>query len=90
MSSTWQAWSVIWLPQAAKDMRRLDQKTRERVFDAVGRYAQTGVGDVKMLVGGSNEWRLRVCDWRVRFTVELDPRGMHVLHVLARGKAYER
>jgi mRNA-degrading endonuclease RelE of RelBE toxin-antitoxin system len=44
-------------------------------------------GDVVRLAG-TEEWRLRVGDWRVRF--ERDPRArmIYVLRVLPRGRAY--
>lgn len=36
---------------------------------------------------GLEEWRLRVGDWRVRFTRENDARVIYVTHVLPRGRA---
>ncbi len=36
----------------------------------------------------SREWRLRVGDWRVRFTREQASRTVYVLRVLPRGRAY--
>jgi mRNA-degrading endonuclease RelE of RelBE toxin-antitoxin system len=35
-----------------------------------------------------DEWRLRVGDWRVRFTRERDTGVIQVLRVLPRGRAY--
>lgn len=46
-------------------------------------------GDVVKLAGHDDEWRLRVADWRVRFT--RSPGGqIQVLHILPRGRAYDR
>jgi mRNA interferase RelE/StbE len=44
-------------------------------------------GDVVKLAGVDDEWRLRVGDWRVRFTRD-DEQIVHVLRVLPRGRAY--
>jgi mRNA-degrading endonuclease RelE of RelBE toxin-antitoxin system len=37
-----------------------------------------------------DEWRIRVGDWRVRFTRDDSARTIHVTHVLPRGRAYDR
>lgn len=44
--------------------------------------------DVRKLMG-SNELRLRVGDWRVRFERDAEKREIVVLRVLPRGKAYK-
>jgi hypothetical protein len=38
-----------------------------RILDALARLANIGQGDVTRLQGISDEWRLRVGDWRIRF-----------------------
>lgn len=51
------------------DLKRLDPTMRHRVVDAVKQFAQTGEGDVVRLVDiEPPEYRLRVGDWRGRFT----------------------
>ncbi|MDA1190814.1 MAG: type II toxin-antitoxin system RelE/ParE family toxin [Candidatus Poribacteria bacterium] len=55
----------MWDRPAQRDLRRLDATTRERVFDAMRRLAQTGEGDLKRLTDRTNRYRLRVGDWRV-------------------------
>jgi mRNA-degrading endonuclease RelE of RelBE toxin-antitoxin system len=39
---------------------------------------------------GSDEWRLRVGDWRVRLRLDFDDRVVIVARVLPRGRAYDR
>jgi mRNA-degrading endonuclease RelE of RelBE toxin-antitoxin system len=39
---------------------------------------------------GSDEWRLRVDDWRVRLRLDFDACSMIVVRILPRGRAYER
>jgi mRNA interferase RelE/StbE len=66
----------------------LDVQVRERIVSAVERYAVTGQGDVKRL-RGSEDFRLRVGDWRVRFVIEAgQARVMLVLRVRHRREAY--
>ncbi|HXM71277.1 MAG TPA: type II toxin-antitoxin system RelE/ParE family toxin, partial [Thermoanaerobaculia bacterium] len=65
-----------------------DRPMRRRVVDAVTHLAQTGEGDVVRLAGVEPaEYRLRVGDWRIRFTRD-DEHRLQVLRVLHRGKAY--
>ncbi|MBI4504564.1 MAG: type II toxin-antitoxin system RelE/ParE family toxin [Chloroflexi bacterium] len=66
----------------------MDRSSRERVLRALDRLAQTGQADLKRLRGSSDEWRLRVGDWRVR--LELDPRArtIRVFRVRHRREAY--
>lgn len=76
---------------AAKDVNDLPRNERDRIIRKVKEFAETGRGDVKKLQGHSNEFRLRVGDWRVRFSV--DNLGhliiLTVLRVLPRGSAYK-
>jgi mRNA interferase RelE/StbE len=53
-------------------VRGLERETATRVFAALLRFAETGEGDVKKLQGSSDDLRLRVGDYRVRFTLESD------------------
>jgi mRNA-degrading endonuclease RelE of RelBE toxin-antitoxin system len=45
--------------------------------------------DVRRLKG-SDEWRLRVGDWRVRLRLDFDNNTVSVVRILPRGRAYER
>ena len=61
---------IVWSERARADIRRLDRDTAMRIFAALLRFAETGEGDIKKLQGESRELRLRVGDYRVRFTDE--------------------
>ncbi len=43
---------------------------------------------IKKLQGVAGQWRLRVGDWRVRFSLSDDGKVVDVLRVLPRGRAY--
>jgi mRNA-degrading endonuclease RelE of RelBE toxin-antitoxin system len=45
-------------------------------------------GDIRKL--NSLQWRLRIGDWRVRFSFDDENQVIVVLRVLPRGRAYDR
>lgn len=57
-----------------------------RVFAALQRFADTGEGDITKLKG-TDELRLRVGDYRVRF-VQTESHAIQVKRVLHRSEAY--
>jgi mRNA interferase RelE/StbE len=69
------AWRVRLAPSARRDIKRLDPPVGERILAALeGLRSQPALGDIKRLAGETPEWRLRVGDWRVRFTRDADER----------------
>jgi mRNA interferase RelE/StbE len=77
---------IAFTSQAQADVRRLDQPTAMRIFEALRRFSQTGAGDAKALQGESGELRLRVGDYRVRY-IE-DAKTLVIKRVLHRSDAY--
>ena len=61
---------ILWSEGARADIRALDRETAMRIFAALLRFAESGEGNVKKLQGTSGELRLRVGNYRVRFTEE--------------------
>jgi mRNA interferase RelE/StbE len=61
---------IFWSERARAEVRGLERETAMRIFAALLRFAETGEGDIKKLQGPSDDLRLRVGDYRVRFTVE--------------------
>jgi mRNA interferase RelE/StbE len=80
-------WEVVLAPQAVRDLRRLSRTDRERIAAAIDRLP---AGDVRRLRGPTQEWRLRVGDWRVRFERDDAARRINVLAIRSRGSAYKR
>ena len=78
---------IVWSEPARADIRRLDRETAMRVFTALHRFSDTGSGDVRRLKGEREEFRLRVGDWRVRFTEEAKD-TLHIHSVRHRSAAY--
>jgi mRNA-degrading endonuclease RelE of RelBE toxin-antitoxin system len=62
-----------------------------RILDAIDRVAAdprqaTGVRKLT----GTQEWRIRVGAWRVRFSKDETTRTIYITRVLPRGRAYDR
>lgn len=56
--------------EAKADIRAIPQHIAMNVLSAIHRLAHDGSGDIKMLRDSNGEKRLRVGDYRVRFTEE--------------------
>jgi mRNA interferase RelE/StbE len=82
------SWTVVLTGSARRDLRRLDRPVAVRIVEALERLATTGQGDVQRLRGTTDEWRLRVGDWRVRFRYDTAADTIEVLHIHPRGGAY--
>ena len=61
---------IVFSEQAKADIRAIPQPIAMNILTAIHRLAETGAGRVKTLQGQSGEKRLRVGDYRVRFTEE--------------------
>lgn len=62
---------------------------RRRIVNALDRFvADPRAGDIRKL--SSSQWRLRVSEWRVRFSFDEERRVIVILRVLPRGRAYDR
>jgi mRNA interferase RelE/StbE len=61
---------ILFTAPARADVRRIDRDTAMRILATLHRFAETGEGDIKKMQGDSGELRLRVGDYRVRFTEE--------------------
>jgi len=83
-------WAIRFESRAEKDLGRLDRPVAERVIAALDRLLVRDPSvDVRRLKG-SDEWRLRVGDWRVRLRLEFGDNTVVVVRILPRGRAYER
>lgn len=71
--------------EAVKHIEAQDKSTRQRLKRAIEKLPD---GDVRRLQGYKNEYRLRVGDLRVLFSIKDDI--ITVKGVLPRGQAYKR
>ena len=83
-------WTVRYAPKARRDLKRLDPQIARRVLTAIERLLDQDPSlDVRRLTG-TDEERIRVGDWRVRFGRDTAAREIVILRVLPRGRAYGR
>jgi mRNA-degrading endonuclease RelE of RelBE toxin-antitoxin system len=61
---------IVFSDQAKADIRAIPQPIAMNILTAIHHLAETGAGRVKTLKGQEGEKRLRVGDYRVRFTEE--------------------
>jgi mRNA-degrading endonuclease RelE of RelBE toxin-antitoxin system len=61
---------IVFSDQAKADIRAIPQQSAMQILTAIHRLAETNAGRVKTLKGLGGDKRLRVGDFRVRFTEE--------------------
>ena len=59
---------IVFSDEAKNDVRAIPQQTAMSILAAIHRLAEGKAGGVKMLKGQEGDKRLRVGDFRVRFT----------------------
>jgi mRNA interferase RelE/StbE len=70
---------IIFSEEAKTDIRAIRQHVAMNILTAIHRLAETGAGRVKELKGKDGEKRLRVGNFRVRFTEEGDHLSIHAV-----------
>lgn len=78
---------IIISDEAKADIRAIPQHIAMNILTAIHRLAETGSGRVKALKGKGEDKRLRVGDFRVRYTDE-HPDNLHIHAVKHRKDAY--
>ena len=78
---------IVFSDEAKADIRAIPQHIAMNILTSIHRLAESGTGRVKELKGQSGEKRLRVGDFRVRFTEE-HPDTFHIHTVKNRKDAY--
>jgi mRNA-degrading endonuclease RelE of RelBE toxin-antitoxin system len=78
---------IVISEEAKADIRAIPQHIAMNILTAIHRLAESGAGRVKTLQDQDREKRLRVCDYRVRFTEE-HPDTLRIHAVKNRKDAY--
>ena len=79
---------IEWTRRALADFDSLDPPVRQRITEALERFAETGYGDIQTLKGTDGESRLRVGRWRVRLIEDDSENVIRIQRVLHRREAY--
>jgi len=83
-------YSVELKPSARKELERLPTKLIERIFPRLeGLEVEPRPAGCKKLKGGRDEWRIRVGDWRVVYTVDDAKLKVSVTRIRHRSEVYE-
>ena len=78
-------------PSAQKDMERLPDQMNARIFPRLENLASDPrPPGCKKLKGGDKEWRIRVGDCRVVYTIDDANLLVEVTRIRHRSKVYER
>ncbi len=87
-------WTIELKPSAEKSYRKLSKDMRKRVRDALMQLEQSNDPfhhpGVKALLGSlKGDYRLRIGDWRILFTPDLEQKMIYVYAIIPRGNAYK-
>jgi mRNA interferase RelE/StbE len=77
-------WALVFESRAEKDLARLDPPIARRVLGALERLLERDPSVDLRRLRGSDEWRLRVGDWRVRLQLDFEARAVVVVRILPR------
>ncbi len=81
--------SVILTPAAERDLKKLDATLVKRIMAALDRLQKDPrEPGVKKLKGQKNEWRIRVGDYRILFTIDDTKRIVLVHRIGPRSAVY--
>lgn len=84
------SWRVNWTKSAIEETKRLDRRTRERIFRTVERFAESMRGDIRRIQDRESELALRVGKWRVFYEYVHEEKVIRILRVRPRGGAYKK
>jgi mRNA interferase RelE/StbE len=79
---------ILFSDEAKSDIRVIPKQTAMHILAAIHRFAESRAGSVKMLKDREGDKRLRVGDFRVRFTETAEE--IHIQAVRNRKDAYRR
>jgi len=83
-------YSVEFKPSALKEFQRLPATLIERIFPKIeGLATEPRPSGCKKLKGGQQEWRVRVGDYRVVYTIDDAKLRVSVTRVRHRSEVYE-
>lgn len=82
-------WKLVVTEGARKALRGMSKQDRQAIGQALNRMIdEPGSVDLAKLAGATDEWRLRVGQWRVRLELDNSTGTMYALRVLPRKDAY--
>lgn len=79
---------IVITKPAQKDLAKLSREIRQRVYIVLQDFADRKVVDLKKLSGKSDQFRIRVGDYRILISISKETVTIYALRVLHRREAY--
>lgn len=79
---------IVITKPAQKDLAKLSNEIRQRVYTELKEFAERKVVDLKKLSGKPDQYRIRVGDYRVLINISKETVTVYALRVLHRREAY--
>lgn len=79
---------IVITKPAQKDLAKLSKEIRQHVYTELHKFADRKVVDLKKLSGKSDQYRIRVGDYRVLISVSKETVTVYALRVLHRREVY--
>jgi mRNA interferase RelE/StbE len=82
-------YQITFAQSARRELDRLDRPIARRVLQSIEKLAANSrpSGCVK-LVGSRNDWRIRIGDWRVIYTIDDEKKVIDIAAIRHRSDAY--
>jgi len=80
-------YNIFYEKRCLKYLKRLDSKMQVRILKAINILPY---GDVKKLQGDTEDYRLRVGDYRVTFSKYDKALVIHIIEIAPRGEIYKK
>ncbi len=82
-------WVIQLTKTASKTLSKFEQHDQKHMIESLRQMKNDPLSmDIKKIESSKNEWRLRVGNKRIRFTIDFKQRTITVLQILPRDKAY--
>ncbi len=84
------SWGVVFSRSAEKDLRRLSPEMRQRMGQAIRALENDPFGAATKPLRGREQWRLRVGDYRVLYTLDRDAKRLTIIAAGHRREVYRK
>ncbi|MER3500644.1 MAG: type II toxin-antitoxin system mRNA interferase toxin, RelE/StbE family [Candidatus Fervidibacterota bacterium] len=83
------SYQVLLTPRAVRDIRRLQPELQQRLLKAIAALGDNPRPQGCEKVRGSDEWRIRVGDYRVRYRIDDSQHQVIVTRIGHRNEIYD-
>lgn len=80
-------YNISYDKRCLKYLKKLDKNRQLRILKAINNLP---LGDVKRLQGNTDDYRLRIGDYRIIFTKDDEKASINIIEIVPRGDAYKK